>query len=78
MTELPPELDEEPPEDPYRSLGGLARPDAYYGAKEFHCGTCGAEPQQKCTVWVERLGRDMPRRMPCLSRLAKAKAAGLL
>jgi hypothetical protein len=96
-TEPPPDLDEAPPEidRPYGELGGLARPDAYFGAKELDCyppppkdasgrpvkglpNGCGAPAGEKCVVWVDRLGRFVPRKMPCISRIQHAKEAGLL
>jgi hypothetical protein len=63
-------------EDPYRSLGGLARPNAYFGAIEFDCPTCEAAKDSKCLVWVERLGRNAVRHMPCLARIKLATEAG--
>jgi hypothetical protein len=71
-------------EDPYRSLGGLARPDAYFGAIEFDCPTCEAKGKtldsdgEKCHVWVDRLGRNVPRKMPCLSRIKLAHERGII
>jgi hypothetical protein len=104
MTEVPPELDDEPQssdpepgftehgyrvlsgsvpnsgidERPYQQLGGLARPDAYFGALEFDCPTCEVSKGEKCHVWVERLGRNVLRKMPCLARIRAARDAGIL
>lgn len=63
---------------PYQDLGGLVRPDAYFGAREFDCPTCKAEVGDKCQVWVGRLSRTVPRKMPCIARIRKAKDAGLI
>jgi hypothetical protein len=71
------------PERPYQDLGGLTRPDAYFGAKEFDCppkevGGCGAPKGERCRVWVERLDRDVARKMPCVKRIKLAREAGLI
>lgn len=71
-------------EDPYLALGGLARPDAYFGAIEFDCPTCQAKAKtldfdgEKCKLWVERLGRQITRKMPCLARLKLAREQGTI
>jgi hypothetical protein len=71
-------------QDPYLDLGGLTRPDAYFGAIEFDCPTCEAKGRsgdfggEKCKVWVERLGRMIPRKMPCLTRLKLARERGII
>lgn len=82
MTDLPPDLDER--DRPYQDLGGLARPNAYFGAIEFDCPTCGAKAKtldfdgEKCRVWVERTERWTIRKMPCLSRIKLARDRGIL
>jgi hypothetical protein len=73
---------------PYQDLGGLARPDAYFGAIEFDCpeppSGCGAKGKtldsdgEKCKVWVERLGGWHVRKMPCLARIKLARQKGIL
>ena len=69
-------------EDPYRSLGGLKRPDAYYGAIDFDCPPkpygCAAPAGEKCKHFVDRLDRDVIRKMPCLSRIQLAIKAGVI
>lgn len=65
-------------EDPYKQLGGLARPTPYFGAIEFDCPTCEVKKDNHCQVWVERLGRMAVRKMPCVARLKLAKEAGLI
>ena len=64
----------------YRDLGGLSRPDAYFGAIEFVCPTCGSKgrtlsPQfdgEKCRQWHERLQKWLTKRMPCVERIKLA------
>lgn len=71
-------------DDPYKDLGGLTRPDAYFGAIEFDCPTCQAKAKtldydgDKCRVWVERIDRWVTRKMPCLARIRLARDAGIL
>lgn len=65
-------------EDPYRSMGGLARPDAYHGTLEFDCPTCPAKVNEKCRIFIERTGQWATRGMPCLARLRKAHEAHVL
>jgi hypothetical protein len=81
MTEQPPDLDDGPV-DPYADLGGLTRPTSYFGAIEFRCDTedggCGVLAGDKCRLWVERTQLWETRKMPCLSRLRKAHAAGYI
>lgn len=70
--------------DPYRSLGGLTRPDAYFGAIEFDCPTCEAKAKsldddgEKCRIWIERIERHVVRKMPCVARIRLAHEAGIL
>lgn len=125
MTELPPDLDEEPDIDPapvgapyaseyvpheaislthdyvprpdsyapilnteedspYKDLGGLTRPDAYFGAIEFDCPTCEAKGKtldfdgEKCRVWVERTAKWHTRKMPCINRIKLARDRGII
>lgn len=74
----------DPQTNAYRELGGLARPDAYFGAIEFDCPTCKAKGKtldsdgEKCKVWVERFNRTVPRKMPCIARIQAATKAGVL
>lgn len=69
-------------EDPYASLGGLARPDAYFGAIDFDCPPpdigCGAPKGEKCHVYVERTGMTVTRKMPCVARIRLAHEADVL
>lgn len=65
-------------DDAYHDLGGLARPDAYFGAKEFDCPNCQAAKGKKCKVWVERTEKWAVRKMPCVARIRLATEAGLL
>lgn len=66
--------------EPYRDLGGLSRPDAYFGAIEFDCPTCGAkgrtlEPRhdgEKCRQYNELLKKWITKRMPCVERIKLA------
>lgn len=39
---------------------------------------CGAKAGERCVVWVERTQRWVPRKMPCISRIQKARDAGLI
>lgn len=66
------------PGDPYRELGGLTRPDSFYGSIEFACPTCLEPKGTKCRIWVERTQRWATRKMPCVTRIRLAKAAGLI
>jgi hypothetical protein len=76
-------------DDPYKDLGGLARPDAHFGAIEFDCppeqfsgkynvGGCGQPRGEKCKVWVERTQAWHTRKMPCVARIKLATEAGIL
>lgn len=68
--------------DTYLDLGGLTRPDAYFGAIEFDCPACQAKAKtpdrdgEKCRVWVERLNRHVVRHVPCLARIKLAHEKG--
>lgn len=71
-------------DDPYKDLGGLARPDAYFGAIEFDCPTCKAKARtldsdgERCRMWHERLKRHITRKMPCVARIRLAHGKGVL
>jgi hypothetical protein len=65
--------------EPYRELGGLSRPDAYFGAIEFDCPTCEAKGRtlesegQKCRQWNDRTQRWDIKRCPCVARIKVAE-----
>ena len=68
----------------YQELGGLARPDAYFGAIEFDCPTCQAKGKtlesdgEKCRQYIDRVGEWRTKRCPCKDRLKLASKAGLI
>lgn len=62
----------------YSELGGLKRPDAYFGAIEFDCPTCYAKakrlnfPGEKCRQFNELTQRWDTKKCPCLARIKLA------
>ena len=64
--------------EPYRDLGGLSRPDAYFGVIDFDCPTCKAKGRtlerdgEKCRQWNPRLNRTQVKKCPCLARIKLA------